>query len=112
VSATPGTVVYVNFNPVYGREQDGEARAALVVSPQFGAMQVVVPLTSNDRPMPTRAPVTSDPRYGRESYAMCEQVRAVDVGRYVDTAHRVSADELARVRNVLAGVLLFGDTDS
>ncbi|GAA4838893.1 hypothetical protein GCM10023221_15510 [Luteimicrobium xylanilyticum] len=105
MSLTPGAVVYVDLDPHRGNEQ-GKTRPCVVVSRQFGGVQIVVPMTSNDRMLPSRVPVVWN---GRESYAQCEQVRAISVERYAGVARdEVAPADLARIRDALASVLELG----
>lgn len=105
----PGTVWFVDFDPVRGREQ-GEDRPALVVSSRFhldltgGALATVLPLTSVERPgWLHRVKVGA-----AGGWVITEQVRMVTTHRFRRPAPEIklSDDELAEVRRVLARMLL------
>ncbi|GGM09404.1 type II toxin-antitoxin system PemK/MazF family toxin [Promicromonospora citrea] len=86
-----GDVIWLSMDPTVGREQ-AKHRPHLVLSSarQHRAMRlaIVVPLTSADKPWPTRVEVTPG------SYAICEQPRTVSlerVTRHDSTRHDTAA---------------------
>lgn len=108
-SIRPGTVWFVDFDPVRGREQ-GKDRPALVVSSRFhldltdGALATVLPLTSVERPgWLHRISVGAG-----GGWVITEQIRTVTTHRFRRPAAEIelSDDELAEVRRVVARMLL------
>jgi mRNA interferase MazF len=73
-----GDVIWLSMDPTVGREQ-AKHRPHLVLSStrQHRAMRlaIVVPMTSADKPWPTRVEVVTG------SYAICEQPRTVSLDR-------------------------------
>lgn len=76
----PGDVVWVDFGATEGREQAGRRPALVVSNREYHAivaeLAVVVPLTTRNRGWDSHVPITPAPP--RASWAMTEQVRAVD----------------------------------
>lgn len=86
-----GDVIWLSMDPTVGRKQ-AKHRPHLVLSNarQHRSMRlaIVVPLTSADKPWPTRVEVAP------KSYAICEQPRTVSlerVTRHDPTGHDTSA---------------------
>jgi mRNA interferase MazF len=81
-----GEVWHASFDPIQGREQ-GMDRPCLIVSSNYlnqgpSDLIIVLPITTTQRHTPFHIPV--DPPDGgltQRSYIMCEQIRALDIGR-------------------------------
>lgn len=84
-----GEIWHASFDPVQGHEQ-GFDRPCLVISTDGlnhgpGDLVVVLPITTRQRHTPFHVPI--DPPDGgvsQRSYIMCEQVRALDIGRLLN----------------------------
>ena len=91
-----GDVIWLSMDPTVGREQ-AKHRPHLVLSNarQHRAMRlaIVVPLTSTDKPWPTRVQVAAG------SYAICEQPRTVSLERV--TRHDATGHDTTAVAAVI-----------
>lgn len=94
------SIVIVNLNPTVGSEIR-KTRPCVVVSPdelnRHLRSVVVVPLTSQKKPYPTRVRVTTSQGPG---YAVVEQIRTIDKRRITKVVGMIKATErrnLARV---------------
>lgn len=97
-----GSIVWVNFSPTRGHEQQG-TRPALVVSStgylvNVRGLVIVLPITSVDRGWPHHVPVQGDRLgLGMSSFAMTEQPRTVSlerIARHAGTADRKTMVEV------------------
>jgi mRNA interferase MazF len=103
----PGTVWFVDFDPVRGREQ-GRDRPALVVSSAFhleltaGQLVSVLPMTSVERPGWLHRVQLG------HGWVITEQVRTVTAQRFRRPAPDLTPTEgeFAEVRRVLARMLM------
>ncbi|GAB2910923.1 type II toxin-antitoxin system PemK/MazF family toxin [Rhodococcus aerolatus] len=108
-TVVPGSVVWVDLDPVQGREQSGR-RPAVVVS-AAGYLDVVttlvvcVPVTTVDRGWPNHVRLDGPTGLDRPSWAMTEQVRTLSRRRVVGRAGVVDDATLAAVRTWLADFL-------
>lgn len=81
-----GSIVWVDFDPTRGREQQG-SRPALVVSSEdyldsVRGLVIVVPITSVDRGWPHHVAIEGERAHRRKrSFAMTEQPRAITIER-------------------------------
>jgi mRNA interferase MazF len=79
-----GDVVWANMAPTKGREQSGH-RPHLVLSDErlhrSRAIAIVVPLTTSQRPWPTRVAIAPG------SFAICEQPITIAVERITQIEH-------------------------
>jgi mRNA interferase MazF len=103
------------MEPQIGREQGG-IRPALAVSSEFfnqlpNDLFVIVPLTTRDRQLRLHVPIRP-PEGGlrQSSVAMCDQVEAASVERFLERWGRVEVETLDRIRNVID--LVFRDERS
>lgn len=92
----PGSVVWVEFDPVTGGEQGGR-RPALVVSSEehLGAattLVTVVPATSKDRGWPNHVAMIGATGLPEPAFAMTEQVRTISRERVADAVGHVDAE--------------------
>jgi mRNA interferase MazF len=107
----PWQVWWVDFDPQFGTEQAGQ-RPAIVVGSQMmldanRRLVQVVPCTHTDRGLTVHPKVVLD---GDPGFAMCEQVKALDVGRVKNRhkAGRIADAEIEEIRFVLRQVLDIG----
>lgn len=74
-------IVLVNLDPTIGREIK-KTRPCVVISPnevnQYLGTIVVAPMTTSEKPYPTRVPVFHD---GKKGMISLDQIRAVDKSR-------------------------------
>lgn len=111
-ATVPGEVVWATLAQTTGREQDGH-RPVLVVSSEMylrvvTALAVVVPLTSVDRGWPNHVPVRGAHRLPTRSWAMTEQVRAIDRSRITGRAGYADAATMHEVGVYLGDFLGLG----
>jgi mRNA interferase MazF len=107
MSLDRGSLVLVDLDPTVGREQHG-IRPAIVISDvealreQRFPVVCVVPVTGTPGVGPLY-PRLSPGRSGltKASYALCDQLRAVDKQRIRKEYGRISADELAAVDDAI-----------
>jgi mRNA interferase MazF len=84
--ARRGEIWRVGLDPVAGREQAAD-RPALIVSDDrlnssAAGLVIVVPLTPTDRSIPSHVAIGApDGGVREQSYAMCEQLRAISIER-------------------------------
>lgn len=104
-----GAVVWVEFDPVRGREQAGH-RPALVVSTQqylnaVTTLAIVLPVTSRDRGWRNHVELTGRTGLSSTSWAMTEQPRTIARERIIRVAGVVDDPSLAEVRLYLRDYL-------
>jgi mRNA interferase MazF len=97
----PGSVVWVDLDPVHGREQGGR-RPAVVVSSEdhliaATTLVTVVPATSRDRGWPNHVTIRGATGLDVATFAMTEQVRTIARDRVVSTAGEVEQASLAEI---------------
>ncbi|MGA8170582.1 MAG: type II toxin-antitoxin system PemK/MazF family toxin [Methylocystis sp.] len=102
-----GDIVWADFRPIRGSEQDG-VRPALVLTDidyhEHDAKAIVCPITSNERPWPTKVAVPEGS--GVRGAILVDQVRSVDrAARGFRPAGRVPEATLAEVRRRLAALV-------
>ena len=88
-----GQIWSVELSPTVANEQRGVRPCVVVSVDRFNALPIqhaiVVPLTTRERGFPHHIRVTDDGGLNRDSWAMCEAVRAVSAerfGRLIGTA--------------------------
>lgn len=95
-SIARGDVVWASFDPAVGREQAGH-RPFLVLSDErlhtTRHLVIAVPMTTADRPWPTRWEVAPG------SYAICEQPHTIALEHV--TRHDAARHDVAPVRAIL-----------
>ena len=97
-----GEVVWVELDPVRGREQGGRRPALVVASEaylkQADTLAIVVPATTVDRGWPNHVPLRG-PHLGllKPTFAMTEQPRTVARKRVVGAAGLVDAATMREV---------------
>ncbi|ADU15375.1 type II toxin-antitoxin system PemK/MazF family toxin [Asticcacaulis excentricus] len=97
-----GHVVYTDFDPSAGHEQQGK-RPAVVLSKQAfnkSGMMICVPMTTKIRNMGWEVPITSL-KDDRPSVALANQVQTMDLNaRGAELVGRITLDELYRIRYI------------
>lgn len=98
---SPGSLVWAELEPVAGREQGGRRPVVVVASrimlDTVTSLAIVVPLTRRDRGWPNHVSVEHAGLAG-PSFAMPEQLRAVDRSRLHGAIGTVDAATLAEIR--------------
>ena len=103
MSVHAGDVYYANLSPVRGTEQQGVRPVVIISVVSMGPRAIVVPLTTKQRPWPTRIRVNL---YGTDSDAMCEQVRTIDVARLNDDLYaRLDPAVLTEIQQTVARLI-------
>lgn len=102
VDLVEGAVVWVEFDPIRGREQGGH-RPALVVATQeyldaVTTLAIVLPVTSRDRGWRNHVELTGRTGLRSTSWAMTEQSRIIARERIVRVVGVVDDPCLAEVR--------------
>ncbi len=115
VAPSRGEVWYADLNPPTGHEQAGPPRPVVVLSADEysrgpAEMVVIAPLTSRDKGVPLHVRV--DPPEGgltRESFVMCDQIRAISSRRLVDQSPRgtLSQETMLKIEDRLKILLDF-----
>ena len=97
----PGSVVWVEFDPVSGREQGGRRPAVVVSSVEhLGAattLVTVVPATARDRGWPNHVALAGPTGLPTPTLAMTEQVRTIARERIVEEGGVVDPPCLASI---------------
>ncbi|MPZ52950.1 MAG: type II toxin-antitoxin system PemK/MazF family toxin [Acidimicrobiia bacterium] len=106
----PGTIWYAKPDPTVGREQTGRRPVLVVSSSDFARnipdLVVAVPLTSRDRGLRHHISVVGDDtNLESETWALCEQVRAISRSRLDRMVGTVDRATLEAVRGVIATFL-------
>lgn len=105
-----GEVWSAYLDPVRGHEQGGN-RPIVVVSANWfniatsSKLIVAVPLTSTDKPYFTHIHVSREAGLRVDSWAMCEQIRAVSFERFKKKHGDVPAETLEAIRAVVVRIL-------
>lgn len=97
-----GSIVWVDFNPVQGREQAGTRPAIVIASDGYLAnvpeLVIVIPVTTTDRAWPHHVPVRGpDVDLPRSSFAMTEQPRTVARSRIAGPAGTASEATMSTI---------------
>jgi mRNA interferase MazF len=92
---------WTDFVPTTGREITKDRPAVVLSADELQdsdrGMVIVVPCSSTDRGFPSHVELTpSDSRMKETTYAMCEQIRAVDLQRLKRCVGFVDADNVLR----------------
>lgn len=95
-------VYLVNLDPTVGSEIQ-KTRPCVVVSPdemnQYTATVIVAPMTTKERPYPTRVPCRFQ---GKEGQIVLDQIRTVDKARLAKRLGRIGAETQQSVLVMLA----------
>ena len=97
-----GSVVWLDLDPVLGREQSGRRPALVIASDGYlrtaTSLAIVLPVTTTDRRWPNHILLRGpDLRLDRPSFAMTEQPRTIDRSRIRSVAGWVDAETLQDV---------------
>ncbi|MBA3275303.1 MAG: type II toxin-antitoxin system PemK/MazF family toxin [Chloroflexia bacterium] len=101
-----GEVWDAQLSPTVGAEQSG-VRPVLVISNEWfnradNDLHVIVPITGTDRGLVYQHRIPGrEGGLSKNSVIMCEQVRAVSPGRFVQRRGQVSASTLGEVRRLV-----------
>jgi mRNA interferase MazF len=97
----PGSVVWVELDPIRGREQGGRRPAVVVSSPDHLAaattLVTVVPATSRDRGWPNHVPLNGGTGLDVATFAMTEQVTTIARDRVVSTSGEIEEATLGQI---------------
>jgi mRNA interferase MazF len=97
----PGNVVWVEFDPVSGREHGGRRAAVVVSSTEHLAaattLVTVVPATTRDRGWPNHVVLQGGTGLTVATLAMTEQVRTIARDRIAEPAGQVDDECLAEI---------------
>ena len=98
-----GDIVFMDFQPTKGHEQDGR-RPALIISnddfPKYTGLYIACPITSTVRNYPSH--VMLDNRTKVMGQIMCEQVRTIDLeARNPEKKEECPEDILAEVIDIV-----------
>ena len=81
----PGSIIWVDLDPVRGREQRGRRPSVVLSSPHHlgivTTMVIVIPCTTVDRRWINHIELTGPTRLGDRTWAMTEQVRTISRDR-------------------------------
>lgn len=94
-------IAIVNLDLTVGSEIR-KTRSCVIVSPNEINRQLrtvtVVPVTSSSKAYPTRVSVTLQ---GKNSWVAIDQIRTIDKARITKVVSRLSADEIARIKDII-----------
>lgn len=102
-----GDIVYLNFDPQAGHEQQGRRPALVVSNNTFNricSLTMVCPITHTDRGHPLH--VRLDNRTRTNGVIMCEQARMLDLAsRHADFVEKAPNDIVADVVDMIFGFI-------
>ena len=102
-----GDLVWVELDPVRGREQAGRRPAVVVTTSAYhkiSQLALICPITSNVRPWPFKVLLPDEGKI--RGAVLVDQVRAIDRARRVYArAGRVPDKTLDRIRSILAAMV-------
>ena len=94
-------IVLVNLDPTIGSEMK-KTRPCVVISPdemnKYLQTIVVVPMTSNSKPYPTRVEVKHNKTKG---WVVLDQIRTIDRKRIVKTFESLTDREITKVKTII-----------
>ncbi len=97
----PGQIVWVNFDPVTGREQAGHRPAIAIASEGYlktvTELAMVLPLTTINRGWPNHIKVTGQTNLPEQSWAMTEQPRTISRRRITSLAGIADENCMAKI---------------
>jgi mRNA interferase MazF len=97
-------IYLVNLDPTIGREIR-KTRPCVVISPdemnRHIETVIIAPMTTKGQPYPSRVPCTFQ---GKRGQIVLDQIRAVDRARLVKRVGKLTAQQSAAVRAVLAAM--------
>lgn len=96
-----GGIWLASLDPTVANEQRGFRPYLVISHDRFNALlirqPIVVPLTTRERGFPHHVRVVDDGGLNRDSWAMCEGVRAVSTQRFERELSTATADTLNKV---------------
>lgn len=97
-----GDVVWADFSPTRGREQDGQRPALIIASNDYlesvPNLVIALPVTTIDRNWPHHVRLAGpELKLNRASWALTEQPRAISRDRLARRAGRVNRDCMAEI---------------
>jgi len=102
-----GDIIFVNFSPTKGREQQGERPALVISNTKYNhksGFVIACPITSSTRQMNIR--VALDGRTHTQGDVLCEQIRIIDLQeRLWRVVESVPNDILQQVYNVVNALI-------
>ena len=100
-----GDLVYVNFSPVMGSEQDGIRPAVIIqndIGNKFSPTLIVLPITSrNKKLLPTHISINDIYGLPKKSIILVEQIRTVDKKRIMKKIGKIDSFLLNKVSEAL-----------
>ena len=100
-----GDLVYVNFSPVMGSEQDGIRPAVIIqndVGNKFSPTIIILPITSrNKKLLPTHISINDIYGLPKKSIILVEQIRTVDKKRIMKKIGKIDSFLLNKVSEAL-----------
>lgn len=94
-------VFIINLDPTIGREIQ-KTRPCVVISPdemnRHLQTVVIVPVTSQSKPYPTRVKVMLD---GKENWAAIDQIRTIDMSRLIKSVGFLGKNEIVSIKTVI-----------
>jgi len=95
----------VTLDPTVANEQRGTRPCIVVSSDRFNALPIrqaiVMPLTTRERGFPHHIAIADDGGLNRQSWAMCEAVRAVSTQRFGQLISTATSATLADITDQL-----------
>jgi len=102
-----GDIIWVDFDPIKGREQAGHRLAVVISQTEFNRIRnlaIICPITSNIKPL--RLHVVLDKRTQTQGDIICEQVRTVDLlARKCKIIEQLPKDKLEYVLEAVSALI-------
>lgn len=102
-----GDIVYLNFNPQKGHEQQGRRPAIVVTNDLYNKMcnlTFVCPITSTDNKHPFHVPLNNQTK--THGVIMCEQLKALDLAtRDAEFEERAPKEIIDEVVDIIKGFI-------
>ena len=108
-TAARGELWWAYLDPVVGSEQGGRRPVLVVSRDEYNdsavGRVVIVAVTSSDRGWPTSVAIDASCGLGRASWALADQIRAIDNQRLRRRIGVVDAETMAGVEDVIRRLL-------
>jgi len=99
-----GDIVYLNFNPQAGHEQDGRRPSLVISNNQFHVrtnLVIVCPISNSNNSFPMHVPL--DEKTRTTGFIRCEQIKALDGNaRDISYIERVPQNILENVLKIIS----------
>ena len=109
-----GDIIWVDFDPIKGREQAGHRPAVVISQTEFNKIRnlaIICPITSSIKPL--RLHVTLDNRTQTQGDIVCEQVRTIDLlARKCKIIEQVPGDKLEDVLDAISAIISIEDIEN